>query len=217
MFDNIVNTVNEFTGESGKDDDTTLLEVKMVPEAEVGEVDIDMSRGMITGPTDWNMRYTLRGDTLKTFNPLPVMLGILSDVPALHGLSGQLYTLMAELFSNAFEHGVLGLSSDLKKDAKGFAEYYAQRELAMKSMDDGQVMFEFDHSPTQAGGLLTLTVTDSGGGFDYVGKQANQFSDAGYSGRGIPLIVSICDSLEYLGRGNIVKVTLSWNAKGLEE
>ncbi|OUR70168.1 fused response regulator/phosphatase [Bermanella sp. 47_1433_sub80_T6] len=217
LFDNIVNTVNEFTGESGKDDDTTLLEVKMVPEAEVGEVDIDMSRGMITGPTDWNMRYTLRGDTLKTFNPLPVMLGILSDVPALHGLSGQLYTLMAELFSNAFEHGVLGLSSDLKKDAKGFAEYYAQRELAMKSMDDGQVMFEFDHSPTQAGGLLTLTVTDSGGGFDYVGKQANQFSDAGYSGRGIPLIVSICDSLEYLGRGNIVKVTLSWNAKGLEE
>ncbi len=217
LFDEIVEKVNIFTGESGKDDDTTLLEVKMVSESEVGEVDIDTTRGMITGPTDWNMCYTLRGETLKSFNPLPVMLGILSDVPALRGLSGQLYTLMAELFSNAFEHGVLGLSSELKKDAKGFTEYYQQRDEAMKTMGEGHVTFEFDHKPVQDGGLLTLTVSDSGGGFDYKSKQANQFSDEGYSGRGIPLIVSICDSLEYLGNGNTVKVAMSWNTKGLEE
>jgi len=217
LFDEIVYRVNEFTGESGKDDDTTLLEVRMVAESEVGEVNIDLSSGMITGPTDWNMRYTLRGDTLKTFNPLPVMLGIISDVPALHGLSGQLYTLMSELFSNAFEHGVLGLSSDLKKDAKGFSEYYAQRDQAVKSMGDGFVSFEFDHTPTIEGGRLSLIVSDSGDGFDHLGKQANQFKDGGYSGRGIPLIVSICDSLEYVGKGNIVKVTLSWCAQGLEE
>ena len=217
LFDDIVHEVNKFTGDSGKDDDTTLLEVKMVPEADVGEVDIDMSSGMITGPTDWNMRYTLRGETLKTFNALPMMLGILSDVPALHGLSGQLYTLMSELFSNAFEHGVLGLSSDLKKDAHGFAEYYAQREQALKAMADGWVMFDIDHRPTSGGGLLTLIVTDSGDGFDFAAKQVKPLGGEGYSGRGIPLITSICDSLEYLGAGNIVKVTLSWQTKGLEE
>ncbi len=217
LFNEIVFRLNDFTGESGKDDDTTLLEVRMVDESEIGEVNIDLSSGMITGPTNWNMRYTLRGETLKTFNPLPFMLGILSDVPALHGLSGQLYTLMAELFSNAFEHGVLGLSSELKKDAKGFSEYYAQRDQAMKSMTEGFVMFEFDHIPTNEGGLLSLVVSDSGDGFDHQGKQGNKFNDEGYSGRGIPLIVSICDSLEYIGNGNTVKITLSWNSLELGE
>jgi len=60
-------------------------------------------------------------------------------------------------------------------------------------------------------------VIDSGDGFDYQSKQDKQFTDQGYSGRGIPLIVGICDSLEYLGNGNTVKVTLSWSAEGLEE
>ena len=212
LFDEIIHTVNEFTGERGKDDDTTLLEVRMVDESEVGEVNIDLSSGMVTGPLDWNMRYTLRGDTLKTFNPMPLMLSILSDVPYLNGLSGQLYTLMAELFSNAFEHGVLSLNSSLKEDAEGFAEYYRQRESAIKELKNGQVCFEFDHKPQGDGGKLVIQVTDSGAGFDYKSKQEKHFANQGYSGRGIPLILSICDNLEYLGDGNIVKVELSWVA-----
>ena len=212
LFDEIIQTVNEFTGERGKDDDTTLLEVRMVDESEVGEVNIDLSSGMVSGPVDWNMRYTLRGDTLKTFNPMPLMLSILSDVPYLNNLSGQLYTLMAELFSNAFEHGVLGLDSALKADATGFAEYYRNRDTAIKALTSGQVCFEFDHKPHKDGGKLIIQVTDSGTGFDYKSKQDNQFANQGYSGRGIPLILSICDNLEYLGNGNVVKVELSWVA-----
>jgi CheY-like chemotaxis protein len=216
LFDDIIRRVNEYAGEQGKDDDTTLLEVTMVEESEIGEVDIDLSSGAIHGPTDWNMSYTLRGDTLKSFNPLPVMLNILNDVPSLRNLSGQLYTLMAELFSNGFEHGVLGLQSELKKDAAGFAEYYRRREQAMSNMKDGQVRFEFDHEPTSAGGKLTIVVADSGDGFDYKSKQENQFASEGFSGRGIPLIRSICDSIEYSGNGNTVTVTLSWNAEQSE-
>lgn len=216
LFDDIILRVNDYAGEQGKDDDTTLLEVTMVEESEIGEVDIDLSSGAIHGPTDWNMSYTLRGDTLKSFNPLPVMLNILNDVPSLRNLSGQLYTLMAELFSNGFEHGVLGLQSELKKDAAGFAEYYRRREQAMSNMKDGQVRFEFDHEPTSAGGKLTIVVADSGDGFDYKSKQDNQFASEGFSGRGIPLIRSICDSIEYSGNGNTVTVTLSWNAEQSE-
>ncbi len=211
LFDEIVNTVNEFAGVGGKDDDTTLLEVCMVDESTVGEADIDLSSGIVSGPLDWNMRYTLRGNTLKTFNPMPLMLSILGDVPFLHGLSGQLYTLMSELFSNGFEHGVLKLDSQIKQDAAGFAEYYAQREVAINNMTQGHVIFEFDHSPTEKGGLLKIIVTDSGTGFDYKSKQDNQFVGEGYSGRGIPLIVSLCDSIEYRGNGNEVIVKLSWD------
>lgn len=213
LFDEIVESVNHFTGESGKDDDTTMLEITMVDESEIGEANIDLASGAIHGPTDWKMSYTLRGDTLKSFNPLPVMLNILNDVPSLRRLSGQLYTLMAELFSNAFEHGVLGLSSDLKSSTEGFTQYYQQRSERMENIGDGSVCFIFDHSPTEAGGKLVVTVIDSGDGFDYKNKKDSDFKNKGYSGRGIPLIRTICESLKYSGNGNTVEVILLWDAE----
>lgn len=216
LFDEIVDSVNLFTGESGKDDDTTMLEVSMVEESEIGEADIDLSSGAIHGPTDWKMAYTLRGDTLKSFNPLPVMLNILNDVPSLRRLSGQLYTLMAELFSNAFEHGVLGLSSELKSSTEGFTKYYQLREERMQNIGDGSVCFVFDHSPVENGGKLVIQVIDSGDGFDYKEKEDSDFKAQGYSGRGIPLIRSICESLKYSGNGNTVEVTLRWDAEETE-
>ncbi|MFY0641846.1 MAG: SpoIIE family protein phosphatase [Bermanella sp.] len=213
-FDNILKSVNQFVGENGRDDDTTLLELSMVDESEIGKVDIDLSSGAISGPTNWNMVYTLRDETLKSFNPLPIMLNILNDVPALRQLSGQLYTLMAELFSNAFEHGVLGLSSELKKTADGFAEYYRLRSLAMDSLENAFVRFDFDLTPTHDGGKLTIIVEDSGDGFDYDNDNLNVNieENVAYSGRGIPLISSLCDSLIYLDKGNKVKVCLSWKS-----
>ncbi|MGR6873246.1 SpoIIE family protein phosphatase [Pseudomonas sp. HK3] len=218
FFDNILKNVNQFAGENGRDDDTTLLELSMVDESEIAKVDIDLSSGAVTGPTDWNMVYTLRDETLKTFNPLPVMLNILNDVPALRNLSGQLYTLMAELFSNAFEHGVLGLSSDLKKTADGFAEYYRLRNIAMESLKDTFVKFDFDLEPLDKGGKLTIVVEDSGEGFKYDNNNFNLKSEdnSAYCGRGIPLIYSLCDSLIYFGKGNKVQVCLSWKTQ-LEE
>lgn len=212
-FDKIIHDVNQFVGESGRDDDTTLLELSMVDESVVGKVDIDLSSGAITGPTNWSMTYTLRDNTLSSFNPLPIMLNILNDVPALRNLSGQLYTLMAELFSNALEHGVLGLSSKLKDSAQGFAEYYRLRSEALKSLKNAFVKFEFDLTPTEDGGNLSIVVEDSGKGFDFSQIDENIDKNTAYSGRGIPLIHTLCDSLTYLDKGNKVKVNLSWKTQ----
>jgi DNA-binding response OmpR family regulator/serine phosphatase RsbU (regulator of sigma subunit) len=214
LFDEIVDIVNTFTGESGKDDDTTMLEVSMMEESDVKHVDIDRSSGAIHGPTDWRMEYTLRGDTLKTFNPLPVMLNILNDVPSLRQKSGQLYTLMSELFCNALEHGVLGLNSELKSSTDGFSEYYKLRAERMDIIEDDCVSFIFDHIPLGTGGQLTIKVIDSGEGFDHQSKLDSGLNhNASYSGRGIPLIRSISESIKYSGNGNTVEVVLRWDAE----
>jgi hypothetical protein len=213
LFDEIVTQVNDFTGESGKDDDTTILEVGMLEESELGTVNIDLSGGAVSGPTDWKMEYTLRGETLKSFNPLPVMLNILNDVPSLRRLSGQLYTLMSELFSNAFEHGVLDLSSDLKSSTNGFSKYYQLRSERMDNIGEHTVCFIFDHIPTESGGQLTIKVIDTGKGFDYKSIKSSNIKADAYCGRGIPLIRSISESLKYSGNGNTVEVILAWQAE----
>lgn len=212
FFNNIQSAVNDFAGENGRDDDTTLLELTMVEESMLEDVDLDLSSGAISGPTDWHLSYTLRNETLKSFNPLPLMLNIFNDVPSLRRISGQLYTLLAELFSNAFEHGVLKLDSKLKNSPDGFAEYYRLRQDAMEKLNDDYVKFEFDLKPNTQGGNLIICVEDSGEGFDYQNVSSDDAPNKTYSGRGIPLINSLCDSIVYKGKGNKVEVSLSWVA-----
>lgn len=208
MFEDILSTVDAFVGTSEQDDDLTLLEVCMVNEDELEGADVSVVAGSVQGPMDWAMIYELRPETLKSFNPLPLLLHILMEVPGLRPVSGQLYTLMAELFSNAFEHGVLQLDSALKQSAEGFAEYYQQRAKRTEALNQGFVSIRFEHKPTANGGHLVVTVEDSGEGFDY--QEIKGSGENPYSGRGLNLVNSLCNKFNFLGKGNKVQAELKW-------
>lgn len=213
VFDDIQRTLADFLQGSDHDDDTTLLELRMVNEAELEDVALQLDSGPVAGPVDWSMSYRLGPETLKHFNPLPLMIHIMMEVPGLRVMGGQLYTVMAELFSNAFEHGVLGLRSELKHSVEGFMQYYHDREERLRVLDDGYVIIRMQHSGDGHSGRLVLTIEDSGPGFDYehllTGNPDLPRQNA-YSGRGIPLISRICESLRYLGVGNRVEAVIRW-------
>ncbi|TCS42419.1 ATP-binding SpoIIE family protein phosphatase [Reinekea marinisedimentorum] len=210
MFQRILNSVEEFVGQAGAEDDITLLSVKMADIDEIGLPDFNSKRGSLGGPLDWSFSYTLRHLSLKEFNPLPVVLSIITEVEGLRSLSGQLYTLIAELYSNALEHGVLNLSSSLKASPEGFEKYYLERESRLDSMTDGSVTIHVHHEPLGTGGRLTLTIDDSGKGFDHKKVTEAARSDADYCGRGIPLVKGISKDIHYNESGNSVTAYLEW-------
>lgn len=210
IFLNIQNEVTSFMDDSKRDDDITLLEVKMVGNFEMLNEHVSVSNAVHSGPQDWSMEYQLGPRTLREFNPLPLMLQIVMEVPGLRPYSGQIYTIMAELFSNALEHGVLALNSDLKATATGFMEYYEKRTKLLEQLDAGFVRFKIKHSPKPEGGVLIIQLDDSGPGFDYAEKFKLNMQKDGYSGRGLPLVQSLSDSMNYLGNGNSVEVTYVW-------
>jgi anti-sigma regulatory factor (Ser/Thr protein kinase) len=210
IFKDIQDAVINFMGDSERDDDITLVEVKMIGDFELQGPSGEYGNALQGGPQDWSMQYELGPKTLRDFNPLPLMLHIVMEVPGLRPYNGQIYTILAELFSNAMEHGVLGLKSDLKATAAGFIEYYENRTNSLETLDSGYVRFKFTHAPTKEGGVLTILLEDSGKGFDIRDKLNVQIKRGGYSGRGVPLIRSLCDSVEYKGHGNAVEVTYVW-------
>lgn len=222
LFEAVKESVSTFVGDTERDDDTTIIELKMVDEGELEQSELVLEQGMITGPSDWKMDYELGVDSLKYFNPLPLMMHIMMEVPALRSLGGQLFTVMAELFSNSFEHGVLELDSALKSSPSGFAEFYALREQRLSELTSGFIKFNMTHtSENGRSGILKLTIEDSGTGFKYPKepyKNQLQGDDKAptvnkFSGRGIPLIYSLCHSLEYLGCGNKVVAEIHWPQK----
>ena len=150
---------------------------------------------------------------------MPLLLHMLMEVPNLRRYSGQLFTIISELYNNALDHGLLGLASSLKQQTDGFTRYYNERIQRLRELNSGSVDFTLDYQGDARQGVLLLEVRDSGQGFDYsdVGRQAVTGSDGeavlgNLHGRGIPLLQSICSKVEYLGCGNHARVEFRWEA-----
>lgn len=207
LFADIQQALQAFHGEAR--DDVSLVEVTMVEEGAVSRPPLPASESQ-TGPESWSARYDFRGPTLRDYYPLPHLLQLLLEVPGLRGNGGNLYSVLCELYTNALEHGVLGLDSSLKRDAAGFAEYYRLRAERLDSLQDGCVSVAFDVRQQPGGGRLTVTVEDSGMGFDPVAVLARERTAGGFSGRGMALIRQVSERCEWSPDGRRVSVEFSW-------
>ncbi len=212
VFDHMLNSVNEFMGGSERDDDISLVDI-CIPSAEEAKSIVPKSGQKNGYLDDWELSFTIVSSSLRTFNPLSMLIGILSEVPGLRQNSSVLYTVLSELLNNAIEHGVLKLSSEIKSSPAGFAEYYRLRKEGLEIVEDASVKFDFKHEVQGDSGLLTITVEDSGDGFDLSTLKPAE-DDTGsarqYFGRGLTLIGSMCESLEVLPPGNIIQVQFRW-------
>lgn len=214
LFDAIKKSVNEFVGDSGHDDDTTMIELKMVAESELQCTAPAVKKSVSCRPSDWSMKYELGTSSLKNFNPLPSLMNTMMEVPALRSMSGQLFTVISELYTNALEHGVLQLDSSIKTSHEGFVEYYKQKALRLEALTVGHITVKMTQSSVDGdAGILTLEVEDSGAGFDFseLSSSLDAPGSAKLSGRGIPLINTLCHSLEYYGCGNRVIAEIHWH------
>jgi len=160
----------------------------------------------------WEFNLSLQANVLKAADPLPVVIQAITEIQGLNKRRQQLYTIVAELYSNALEHGLLRLDSKLKATPKGFAEYYQQRQDRLTELESGSISLSIRHEVREQGGRMILRVEDSGPGFDYASHKNKSCleSNKGYCGRGLPLLDSFCESVEYLGRGNIVEAVYVW-------
>ncbi|HOY24547.1 MAG TPA: fused response regulator/phosphatase [Cellvibrio sp.] len=210
VFDEILANVKTFIGSGEQDDDLSMIEIRMDSPENLHHPNHYFVHKQQLSPVEWELRFEVKPTSFKSFDPLPFLLNVLTEEPDLRGFSGSLYTILAELYSNALEHGVLGLSGSLKKSPEGFAEYYAQRERLLNEITGGFVHIYFAYSSNIDGGSLTLRVEDSGAGFDYQALQGKALSMTGYSGRGIGIVEKLCKTVRYYGSGNKVEVVFAW-------
>lgn len=210
LFTEVIEGVQRFVGGGEKDDDLSLLEIRMDEPARVNSYAQEASDRYGNSEVEWGMRFEVKPTSFKVFDPLPMLLNVLMEVPSLRAFSSTLYTILAELYTNALDHGVLKLDSSLKKTAEGFAEYYALREARINTVSEGFVRIYINHKTNENGGLLNVRIEDSGDGFDYSGRSGETLSTFGYSGRGIALVEKLCGRVTYQGCGNVVEVDFSW-------
>ncbi len=114
---------------------------------------------------------------------------------------------LVELITNAVEHGNMNISYNQKKEAldnneldKLFNEKLANSEIRQK-----KIIVDFCRTPNSC----EWTITDEGNGFDWqtLPDPTGEQTILELNGRGIFISNFLFDSLEYYGKGNIVKAT----------
>ncbi|BES71972.1 two-component system response regulator HsbR [Marinobacter nanhaiticus D15-8W] len=213
----VLAAIRTFTGSEEIRDDLTLVSVDVVASNVLEELPLRVTQSALSGPSRWTCEYEVSGETLSHFNPLPLLLHICMEVPGLRRRSGEIYTILSELYTNALEHGVLELPSSWKSSPEGFGRYYAERERRLRSADrEDAVRFRLEHETGDKGGVLKVYCSDSGSGFDYTDGGLSSLRQDGYAGRGLALLHQLCESLTHQGRGNEVEVVYRWTIDSRE-
>ncbi len=211
LFAEIEQALAGFRGEAR--DDVSMVEITLQAGQSLratGPLYTDSSQSC---PLDWSVSFEFRAETLKRYNPLPYLLQLLLEIHGLRERSGALYSVMAELYSNALEHGVLGLDSRLKRDVHGFADYYRQRNERLAQLSSGYVRVHVQVVPTATGGQLSLRIEDSGAGFDVEQVLARPLEVDRLSGRGLNLVRQLSGDVHWSDGGRSVCVEFSWQAQ----
>ncbi|WLH77836.1 fused response regulator/phosphatase [Pseudomonas sp. FP2335] len=211
LFEEIEQALAAFRGEAR--DDVSMVEITLQDGPSLratGPLYTDSGQSC---PLDWSVSFEFRAETLKRYNPLPYLLQLLLEVHGLREQSGALYSVMAELYSNALEHGVLGLDSRLKRDVHGFADYYRQRNERLAQLSSGYVRVHVQVLPTLGGGQLSLRIEDSGAGFDVDQVLARPLDVDRLSGRGLNLVRQLSGDVRWSDGGRSVCVEFSWPAQ----
>lgn len=166
-------------------------------------------------PAAWRWELGLTGERLSHVNPIPMAMNQIQEIEGHSEHWQSLFTILTELFVNALDHGVLGLSSNLKHSAEGFAEYYSEREKRLKSLKSGFVDIYLSYYPMDNGGRIKVKIKDSGKGFDCKKTKKKRVEPEGevqLSGRGIELVEQLCESLTYYDKGTVVEAEYIWTS-----
>jgi len=218
--DNVVeavkNAVADFHSGGEQSDDISIMSLKtgslVHRDKQSGEV-VDVGAEFFSVPSfPWSFSMRLEDKDLQSTNPATQVLDFLSTIQGIAMHMDKIFTIFSELYSNALEHGILGLDSDLKNQVDGFEQYYKLREERLSNISGQSVQIDIKYiqgSPN----ALEINIKDSGTGFDTGKIKENVDSDDESFGRGIYLVRHLCSELAYLDGGTRVKAVYSFSAE----
>ncbi|MDX1812496.1 MAG: SpoIIE family protein phosphatase, partial [Gammaproteobacteria bacterium] len=202
---------NEITANASRIlDDITFIEVK----CDFNKLaQLDLMPQSYHNYGNWEFTFKLDVEAMQSMDPVPVLLSFLEDMQGYRARRDSLFTILSEMYSNALEHGLLGIQSEEKSDAKGFTSYYDTVKNRLAELTSGYIVVSFEHKTGQHSNVLTIAIEDSGAGFDtqaVLEKKSEDNNDRAF-GRGLFLIQSLSKELWFNEKGNKIHVSLELN------
>lgn len=201
-FNCLINDLTEFHGQAEQDDDITLVEILCTPvEVEIQQAETSDDRHSVP----WSLCFNLGPDDFRNSMPIAQIIDMVGETPGVGPHKDYLHTILSELYSNSLEHGILQLESKLKHTEEGYLEYYTLRESRLQELAEGEISINLQLINDNGGRLIKIQLNDSGCGFDYTKLRSMNDNDS--FGRGLPLMYTLCEQVEYSNGGRRVELT----------
>ena len=209
MYTELLDLMYQFQHGHKPTDDITLVEI--ICDKNLLKEQVKVKRNVNKPSMQWSLEFEMSASVLKNDNFLPLLLQNVIDIQGLQPYREQIYTIMAEMYSNALEHGMLNLESSLKSGTDGFANYYGLREKRLADLDHGFIKIELNNEPIRSGGELIISIEHSGSSFDFETYLENIQKDNNQAhGRGIMLLQKLCSDIKYSKQGRKLQVSYQW-------
>lgn len=197
-------------GDAAQDDRTILVlpligfeSSELTYRSRIDIIQNDVAEGAVLhsrGEEGWYFSVGVRGQTLKDAELAPMVNHMLTHIGLTGRSADRAHVCITELINNAIDHGVLGLDSDLKNSPEGFDRYFSERRRRLDALAGGGVFIRANLDRLQGHYLLTLTISDTGQGFEPERYQ-NCAEDGAPCGRGIRLVRELSDGFVYSDGG----------------
>ena len=187
-------------GQQSVEDDVTLCVIN-IAQLDVAKSLVQVEDKQVDG--ELSLSLNVSGEYLRELDVMKYLSQFLVEARLSPTLSNRVFTVLAELFNNGLDHGVLSLDSALKNDVEGFSQYLEIRDLRLNelnSSDSVSIRLRIPESDS-----ITIEVEDSGEGFDHNTQQASN----GLSGRGLALIDNLSSTLSRNSAGNKVTAVIN--------
>ena len=206
-YDALTGLLKSHRGDAPQTDDVTLMLVTAAA-PDIDETQTDAKSSFSRSPAQWSLAMEFGVDALRDNDPLPAVLTAVDNVQGLGDIRSPLFTILAELFTNALDHGLLGLDSELKASPDGFSKYYEAKAARLASLAQGTIRFELSHTPGENHGELIIVLENDGEAFDPTALLKGLEDNRDYSGRGIQLVKALTKTLAYSTDGRRAEACL---------
>lgn len=194
-------------GEQGFSDDVSIC--VLTPEAIFADEAMTKVQAPVTfvqnsGDFSWSLKIT--GKFLEFCDVAPLCNQFLQSLGFNQRYCQRIFSVIGEMVSNALDHGVLGLCSDLKEQEQGFQLYFDEREKRMQGLQDSDyVEIKLEWLELDGQWHLRISCQDSGDGYEL---KLGEDSGLHCSGRGLALIGQLSKSVEVVAPGNLIRAVI---------
>jgi len=204
-LEQLIEGFHKFKVGTEQEDDVSVVQIKALPiSADTSSVELEEDL------LPWTVSMKLTSSELKSLtDPVSQLFLMFPKNRKLKIHNDVVRSIVAEMFSNSLEHGLLGLDSSLKETDDGFLTYYEQREVKLALLDSGEILVKLEYQPLKDKNTLNIQISDSGAGFDVEKAKAviNESTDDLSYGRGLKLVGSLAKGVNFSNGGSTIDVS----------
>lgn len=200
-FDQVLNELNNFTGEKSQNDDITLVEMTCHEIPAIKDQEVKSTEFETILP--WHVSITLSDKEIQSKDPVSSISDFLGSLPELVKHKGALHAVLSEMYSNALNYSILDLDSFNRENEEQFVKFYHEREKQLLMLEGALIDFDFTFTPATESSSLQIRIKDNGKG--YQGHTLINLEDK-LHGRGLAIIKNFCEKISFSEDGRALEV-----------